>query len=197
MKVAIKIVFWVFVAVGLAKLTVLILQSIIASPQQQEVATMQPYNTIVLEPTPLIPSDDANEIMADTLSNHPAAWMGELWDATCAVESSGRAYAVNSAEGALGIVQIRKIYVADVNRILALRDDDKRYAHGEAFIPADAYQMWQIYCDYYASHYADEIAEIGMTKMEAWARIHNGGPKGWQRKATRAYWLRVRKAMEL
>ena len=48
----------------------------------------------------------------------------------------------------------------------------------------------------YICRYATE-ARIGRVPTnETIARIHNGGPNGWKRKSTMAYWGKVKQALE-
>ena len=88
------------------------------------------------------------------------------------LESNGQTYAVGDSGRALGPLQIHKIFVDDVNRILGKRTftyKDRTDLHKAA-------QMASIYLRYYGARYTRK------TGLEATpvvlARIFNGGPNG-------------------
>jgi len=83
---------------------------------------------------------------------------------------------------AYGVCQIRKPYLDDVNRIAGtgITLEQVRYSPGIS--------RW---CTYqYLSHYGKRYTRITGKEMtmEVAARIHNGGPNGWQRSSTDVYW---------
>ena len=95
------------------------------------------------------------------------------------VESGGDSSAYNKAEDAVGLYQIRPIYVRDVNRIVG---------HG-AFTLRDRWDAVKSRCMViiYLSHYGTEQRLGRAPTFLDLARIHNGGPNGWKKKATLAY----------
>ena len=109
----------------------------------------------------------------------------KLLAALIAVESGGNDHA-RGRHGELGPLQIQPAVVADVRRITG-----RRYAWGSMTNRVLASEVAQAYL----GHYATE-ARIGrpVTDQDR-ARIWNGGPDGWRRPRTAAYWKRVVAAM--
>ena len=110
-----------------------------------------------------------------------------LLAALIAVESSGTDRAVDRAGLCHGPLQLKEIYVRDVNRIA-----------GTSFVPADRFDrqksvaMFRIYVAHYATR-----ARIGREPtLEDLARIHNRGPNGWRDPRSEPYWRRVKNRME-
>ena len=115
---------------------------------------------------------------------------------------------------AIGAYQLHKIYVDDVNRILRIWRDSlnetfrKYYAsrpydpNGIESVDFEPYTyedrwnkkhsrfMTEVYLRYYAP--LNDNLEIN---LEAAARIHNGGPNGYKKESTKAYWLKVKARM--
>lgn len=116
-----------------------------------------------------------------------------LWKATVHVESRGDPRAYNAREGAAGIVQIRMGCLADVNRIARLKGLSVRFTSSDRYKPARARKMWKIYLDYYGTYYARRAGRVA--DDEVYARIWNGGPSGYRKRATAKYWKRIREAM--
>jgi len=102
------------------------------------------------------------------------------------VESSGDPNAVNG--DAVGILQIRPICLRDVNRI----------SSGPLYLLRDRYNIEKSkqMCRIYLNHYATEKRLGHEPTMEDCARIWNGGPNGWQKRATEKYWEDVKWALE-
>ena len=113
----------------------------------------------------------------------------DLFEAVCRAgeRSHGDANAYNEAEDAAGIAQIRPIYVRDVNRILKLQGSDKRYTLEDRYSPVKSREMFEIYC----RHYYNPAATGPQTWQESWVRMHNGGPRGFNKESTLEYWVRV------
>ena len=107
------------------------------------------------------------------------------------IESGGDPKAYNQREQAAGLMQIRPIYVQDVNRILG----EDRYTLDDRWCREKSIEMFVIYTRHYYNHYWRQIESMGMGEDEAKARIHNGGPRGWQKKATDEYWQKVKNVM--
>ncbi len=106
-----------------------------------------------------------------------------LWEAVCRVESNGNPLAVGDrgADGvyrAAGIAQIWAITVRDVNRIAGTN-----YTLNDRFDPVKSRQMFHLYVNHYGKGKSDEVK----------ARIWNGGPTGNKKRATIAYWNKIKK----
>ena len=96
------------------------------------------------------------------------------------VESSGDSNAYNPKEDAVGILQIRRCMVDDVNRILKRKQSDVRYSYSDRWNIQKSHEMFRIFCDYY-----------GLTTAEEMARCWNGGPRGINNPYTMGYWNKV------
>ena len=105
---------------------------------------------------------------------------GALWQSVCAVESGGNPMAYNAQEQAAGIAQIRPICLRDCNRIVGYT----RWTLADRYNPIKARAMFETYTGHYMRHYK-------LTGGESAARIWNGGPEGWRKQGTLAYWRRV------
>lgn len=107
---------------------------------------------------------------------------GRLWRAVCLVESGGDPRALNPAENAVGIAQIRPIVIRDLRRLgykFTLRDRSD---------PAASRRIFRAYTAHYMRRYR-------LAGPEAAARIWVSGPRGWDKPASLPYWRKVRQAM--
>tara|TARA_R110000744_G_scaffold129301_1_gene236678 strand:- start:978 stop:1493 length:516 start_codon:yes stop_codon:yes gene_type:complete len=110
-----------------------------------------------------------------------------LLDALIQVESNGNDEAVGDNGNAIGCLQIWKIYWTDATEFSGIGGS---------------------YKDCYKREYAKKIVNAYMKRYakEAWtnptkfnaekcARIHNGGPRGYKKKATLKYWEKVKRVL--
>ena len=98
------------------------------------------------------------------------------------VESGGNPLVWNYKEDALGPLQIRPVFVDDVNRIVgrsAFTYDDRRSV-------LKSMNMAVIYFQHYGE---------GKTPQDL-ARMFNGGPDGWKEETTLPYWEKVKTQIE-
>jgi len=133
-----------------------------------------------------------------------------FWWAICQVESGQNPEAVNLKELALGIVQIRPVYVTDVNRILGR----KEYNMSDRTDVSKSREMMLIYLCHYVPNIVHNSAfrnlltkdledsdfrfsQIEWNAMEFAARIHNGGPEGYRRQRTKQYWRAVERQIQI
>lgn len=105
----------------------------------------------------------------------------ELLAALIAVESGGNDMA-RGQHGDLGALQVRPCVVADVNRMAGTH-----YRWAEMTNRWAALGVFRIYTGRYCTE-----ARLGrpVTDQDL-ARVWNGGPNGWKRRKTVAYWKRV------
>lgn len=112
-------------------------------------------------------------------------YLTPLYFAIATVESERGATSSN-------VYQIRSIYVNDVNRIMEkpgcryfppFRLTDPIYRD-------KAEDMMRVYWLHWGTQY--ERKAYKPVTYEVLARIHNGGPFGWKKPETLAYWHRVR-----
>lgn len=106
----------------------------------------------------------------------------DLVQALIMVESSGNDSAYNASEDAVGCLQIRRVMVKDVNRILKKQGEDKQFKLKDRWNCDKAVEMFQIYTDHYHPDADDETV----------ARGWNGGPKGHKKQSTEQYWDKVK-----
>ena len=109
------------------------------------------------------------------------------------VESGGDKTAIgdrNLKHKAYGVCQIRQPYLDDVNRIAKTNFTIKQVADSEPL------SRWctVIYIKHYGKRYT-RLTGKPLT-AEIAARIHNGGPNGWKKKATDSHWKKVKANME-
>lgn len=80
----------------------------------------------------------------DREASEETGW-DRLAEAISIVESRKDDNAYNAASGALGRWQMKKIYVDEVNRILTLKKDGRRYHYQDRTNPKRAREMFDIY----------------------------------------------------
>ena len=110
----------------------------------------------------------------------------DILNAIVQVESGGDPTAHAKGEDAVGILQIRKCMVDDVNRILTRQGISKRFTYMDRWDIIKSYEMFNIFCDYY-----------GLTTAEEMARCWNGGPRGINNPATLGYWDKVENILDI
>jgi hypothetical protein len=113
-----------------------------------------------------------------------------LIQALIKVESNGNDYAIGDRtrkEKAYGPLQIRKPCVDDVNRRCGTKIEAK------SLLGDRVKSVWV--CQKYLETYATQKRLGREPTHEDMARIWNGGPSGWKRNDTNAYWAKVRKQL--
>lgn len=105
----------------------------------------------------------------------------KLINALVKVESGGRTTVVGDSGKAVGVLQIHKCVVDDVNRICKTK-----YTYEDRNNPVKSKEI----CKKYLTHYAGKNATD-----EKYARVWNGGPKGHTKKSTEKYWNKVKKVL--
>ena len=103
-----------------------------------------------------------------------------LLSALMFVESGFDDSAYAKSEDAVGVLQIRKTMVDDVNRILNRQKKDFRFTYDDRWCRNKSIQMFDIYVMHYGLSTAEEVA-----------RCWNGGPRGMDKEATVYYWNKV------
>lgn len=100
------------------------------------------------------------------------------------VESGGDPEAIGDGGRAIGVLQIHRAYWIDAMKALG-RD----WPYEDAKDPVKAVAACRAYCWRYARHYNRPWT------AETIARIHNGGPRGWDKPATIRYYRKVQAAI--
>ena len=110
-------------------------------------------------------------------------------------ESDGNINAVgdtNLQNRAYGVMQIRQIYLDDVNRIAGSNFTLKQVRQRRGL------SRWcvVIYIKHYGRRYT-RLTGLPLT-MKVAANLHNGGPNGWQKSSTNLHWERFhRKRLQI
>lgn len=121
-----------------------------------------------------------------------------LIDAICIVESAANAAAIGDGGKAIGMAQIHKVCVDDVNRIQKIKEAKlkrklPRFTYDDRKNPTKSKEIMRIYLSWYGANYERNTGKIATP--EILSKIWNGGPNGWKKRATIAYWGKVRKAL--
>jgi hypothetical protein len=96
----------------------------------------------------------------------------------------------NLKEHAIGVYQIRPIFVKDVNLI----SKHEVFSHEDARNARKAQQMIFIYLTYWGNKYEEKTGY--RVDAETLGRIINGGPNGWKKSSTREYGERCKNLYE-
>lgn len=122
----------------------------------------------------------ATLVLAFAATSAPTATLAQVLDAIQVVETGGERDAGRNALGdggrSLGPLQIQRAYWLDAG--VHGRYEDCR---DPAYARTVAIAYWKRWCP-------DALAEVD---AETLARVHNGGPRGMQKPATRAFWRKV------
>ena len=157
------------------------------------------YNKALQEQTRLLKEIDQDSCKLDSLQNvidslnkryrlfntRQGRNAIDLINAIMQVESRGNDNAYRASEDAVGVLQIRRVMVDDVNRILARQGKIQRYIYEDRWDRMKSIEMFNIFCDYYNLTDAEEIA-----------RCWNGGPRGINNPYTLGYWNKVQIELE-
>lgn len=111
-----------------------------------------------------------------------------LLSALIQVESSNNPRAHNKAEDAVGVLQIRRIFVDDLNRIYG----PPHYTYADRWDSQKSKEM----ATKYLMHYGTTRRLGRKPTQEDFARIMNGGPNGWKKDSTKKYWVKVEKELK-
>ena len=95
----------------------------------------------------------------------------------------------NDGQTSKNVYQLSRTYVDDVNRI----SKDEAFLYEDRNDRGKAERMMEIYWLHYARRYLDQTGRT--PTWETLARIHNGGPNGWKKYATKRYWRRVKQLL--
>ena len=113
----------------------------------------------------------------------------DFYEALALVESGGNPSAVGDGGRSVGLYQIGRIYVDDVNRIAG-----SNFTYADRYDPGKSRRMVEIYIAYYGRRYT-RLTGCPAT-FEVLAAIHNGGPDGWKKPATRKHWRKMFEIMK-
>ena len=113
-----------------------------------------------------------------------------LLNAIIQVESRGKDSCVGDrhlGRPSIGCLQIRPVMVKEVNRILKKEKKERRFTLDDRWSREKSIEMFYVWQEY---HHSED-------SLEAIARCWNGGPRGYKRKATKHYWGKVQKELNI
>ena len=112
-----------------------------------------------------------------------------LVEALIMVESRGNDSAIGDRHiiggEAVGCLQIRPIMLKEINRQLKRNGLEPRFELEDRYSRSKSIEMFNVYVTLLHEGHSDEHI----------ARNWNGGPKGYKRKSTEKYWLKVQREM--
>lgn len=129
-----------------------------------------------------IPSNQGRDWPTRNIANPQqtiAMNLNSLISALMIVESGNNDQAIGDQGRAIGCLQIHKAVVLDVNKFTG-----SHYRHQDMTNRAQARAV----CEAYLKHWGK-----GCTTEQLARKWNGGGPSGDKKKATEAYWLRVKK----
>jgi len=100
------------------------------------------------------------------------------------IESHGNPNAVGDNGKGIGILQIHRDCWADGTGELGVN-----WPYKDAKDPEKAREVCRAYLIRFGRHYEKQTGKS--VDMETLARIWNGGPRGYQKEATKKYWAKV------
>lgn len=112
----------------------------------------------------------------------PKPSIKKLIDAVIQVESRGNDSAYNKSEDAVGCLQIRPIMVREVNRLLKIRGEERRYTLKDRWNRQKSIEMFLVF-------------NKNVSNFEEQCRRWNGGHNGMKKTATVKYWNKVKKKL--
>ena len=112
-----------------------------------------------------------------------------LIEALIIQESNGDDNAIGDNGKALGCLQIWEVVVKDANNFFK-----QNYTHQDMFNRKKAKNVCRMYLIQWGKNYT-KVTKKQPTE-EVLARIWNGGPKGYEKKATLKYWSSVQKILQ-
>ena len=110
----------------------------------------------------------------------PSRDLETLLDAIAEIESGNRPNAIGDKGRAIGAYQIHRAYWKDGTRLLGVK-----WSYRDAFDPGKARRVVRAYLQHYGRG-------KGLIQM---ARIHNGGPRGYRKRATLGYGRKIRNVL--
>ena len=105
------------------------------------------------------------------------------------VESGSNPDAIGDNGKAVGIYQLHKCVVDDVNEIYSME-----FKYSDRFKPQLAKVIAQLYLRYWGIQYEKKTGK--KVTLEVLARCFNGGPKGYKKESTVKYWNKIKKVMK-
>jgi hypothetical protein len=133
-------------------------------------------------------------LIAMTPLNRGLIMKDVLYSSIVWVESKGNANA-KSRDGSVGIIQIKPVMVKEVNRICKIKGLDKKFTLADRKSPRKSEEMFWIYQEFYNPDLNRD--SLSKEDLELMARKWNGGPNGHLKKATRKYWRKVSRRVNI
>lgn len=133
-------------------------------------------------------------LIAMTPINRGLIMKDVLYSSIVWVESKGNANA-KSKDGSVGIIQIKPVMVKEVNRICKIQGLDIKFTLADRKNPKKSEEMFWIYQEFYNPGL--NLDSLSQEDMAVLARKWNGGPNGDRKRATKKYWRKVFKRVNI
>ena len=133
-------------------------------------------------------------LIAMTPINRGLIMKDVLYSSIVWVESKGNANA-KSRDGSVGIIQIKPVMVKEVNRICKIQGIEKKFTLADRKNPRKSEEMFWIYQEFYNPDL--NLDSLSHEDMAVLARKWNGGPNGDRKRATKKYWRKVFRRVNL
>ena len=105
------------------------------------------------------------------------------------IESGGDHLAIGDNGRAVGLLQIHKCVVDDVNQFY-----NTNYTYNDRYDPVSSKEMALLYLSYWGDRYTKKTSKE--PTIEILVKCWNGGPNGYMKKSTEAYWEKFLRARE-
>jgi len=134
------------------------------------------------------PNATINNLCEDTITieeYHQIDSVDYLLESMILVESNGDSLAVGDTHmdtPSIGLLQIRRVMVKEINRILKKQGSMLRYSYSDRWSATKSVEMYYIWKEFHHQESSDETI----------ARNWNGGTYGYKKKATIQYWAKVK-----
>tara|TARA_R110001592_G_scaffold2997_2_gene16718 strand:- start:820 stop:1299 length:480 start_codon:yes stop_codon:yes gene_type:complete len=134
------------------------------------------------------PNATINNLCEDTSvvkEYHQIDSVDYLLESMILVESNGDSLAVGDTHmstPSIGLLQIRRVMVKEINRILRKQGSTMRYLYKDRWSATKSVEMYYIWKDFHHQESSNEII----------ARNWNGGTYGYKKRSTIQYWAKVK-----
>lgn len=125
---------------------------------------------------------------ADARQYHPEYDLADVLDAIALVESGNEDFVIGDGGNAFGAYQIHESVVAEINGFYGFT-----YEHADMFDGRKARIVAAKYLLFWGRAYYERTGH--KPTPEVWARIFNGGPRGYQKASTLKYWRKVERVL--
>jgi len=115
--------------------------------------------------------------------------MMKLIPILCQIESGNYHMAVGDNGEAIGVLQIHKCVVDDVNRVYG-----KNFSYDDRMYVSASKLICLLYIGYWGRKYYENYGKE--PTMETYAKIWNAGPRGYEKQKAEKYWEKVKELLK-